>query len=245
MSVISVRQLAFGYSSSLPVLRGIDLDVPERSLFGLLGPNGAGKTTFLSILAGLIPCPPGCLFVDGRDWADPANRAATRLALVPQEYAFYNPLTVRENLTFFAGVQGVTKAETEARIQTAVAKTGLQERLHSRAGTLSGGLKRRLNLAIGLLNEPRLLLLDVATGKPLAEYVYPVDPVPFGSFPPGLLSTQGLVELVGRPGPESGPGGGMRAGAQKGHGLYPGGHENPDASTWIPGHRGAGRIPDL
>lgn len=163
MSVISVRQLAFGYSSSVPVLRGIDLDVPERSLFGLLGPNGAGKTTFLSILAGLIPCPPDCLFVDGRDWADPANRAAVRLALVPQEYAFYNPLTVRENLTFFAGVQGVQKAETEGRIQAAVAKTGLQERLNSRAGKLSGGLKRRLNLAIGLLNEPRLLLLDEPT----------------------------------------------------------------------------------
>lgn len=162
--MISISQLEFSYPSSVrPVLKGIDLDIPDNALFGLLGPNGAGKTTLLSILSGLIPCPTGCLFVDGGDLAEPANRRAARLSLVPQEYAFYHPLTVRENLAFFAGVQGVPPEETEARIDAAVAQTGLQERLHSRAGKLSGGLKRRLNLAIGLLNRPRLLLLDEPT----------------------------------------------------------------------------------
>jgi ABC-2 type transport system ATP-binding protein len=162
--VISIRQLEFSYSPSVrPVLKGIDLEIPENALFGLLGPNGAGKTTLLSILAGLIPCPAGCLFVDGRDMSEADNRSAARLSLVPQEYAFYLPLTVRENLTFFAGVQGVPKAEMDARIHEAAGQTGLEERLDSRAGKLSGGLKRRLNLAIGLLNRPRLLLLDEPT----------------------------------------------------------------------------------
>ena len=137
MSVISVRQLAFGYSSATPVLKGIDLEVPEGSVFGLLGPNGAGKTTFLSILAGLIPCPPDRVFIDGRDWSTPASRPAVRLALVPQEYAFYHPLTARENLAFFAGVQGVPKAQIESRIQSAVARTGLGERLGGGAGALN------------------------------------------------------------------------------------------------------------
>lgn len=162
--MISISQLEFSYSpSATPVLKGIDLDIPENALFGLLGPNGAGKTTLLSILAGLIACPKGCVFISGRDLSTAAGRVAARLSLVPQEYAFYQPLTVRENLVFFAGVQSVPAKKIAERVQTAALQTGLEERLDSRAGKLSGGLKRRLNLAIGLLNQPRLLLLDEPT----------------------------------------------------------------------------------
>jgi ABC-2 type transport system ATP-binding protein len=162
--VISISQLEFSYSpSASPVLKGIDLDIPENALLGLLGPNGAGKTTLLSILAGLIPCPAGRVFINGEDLSTTTGRAAAGLSLVPQEYAFYQPLTVHENLTFFAGVQGVPAWEIDERVRKAVVQTGLEERLGSRAGKLSGGLKRRLNLAIGLLSQPRLLLLDEPT----------------------------------------------------------------------------------
>ncbi len=162
--MISISQLEFSYSpSASPVLKGIDLDIPENALLGLLGPNGAGKTTLLSILAGLVPCPQGCVFINGQDLATTAGRVAAGLSLVPQEYAFYQPLTVRENLVFFAGVQGVPARDIEERVQRAAAQTGLEGRLGSRAGKLSGGLKRRLNLAIGLLSQPRLLLLDEPT----------------------------------------------------------------------------------
>ncbi|MBB5320271.1 ATP-binding cassette domain-containing protein [Marinobacter oulmenensis] len=162
--MIAINHLEFSYSpSASPVLRGIELDIADRALFGLLGPNGAGKTTLLSILAGLIDCPAGRVFVDGLDLVTPRARQQARLSLVPQEYAFYLPLTVRENLQFFAGVQGVPGSEVDQRVSEAVSLTSLEERLDHRAGKLSGGLKRRLNLAIGLLNRPRLLLLDEPT----------------------------------------------------------------------------------
>lgn len=162
--MISIKQLQFRYPSSQRLsLHNIDLHIERGSLFGLLGPNGAGKTTLLSILSGLLPCPPEHVFIDGRDLASSDTLKQVRLALVPQEYAFYLPLSVRENLNFFAGVQGISKAAIGESIDRVVAMTGLADRLDERASNLSGGLKRRLNLAIGLLNQPRLLLLDEPT----------------------------------------------------------------------------------
>ncbi len=162
--MIRIQNLRYSYPSSPhPSLKDISLEIGEGSLFGLLGPNGAGKTTLLSILSGLLPCPPGQVWINDLDLAQPGTLQRTRLALVPQEYAFYLPLTVQQNLEFFAGVQGLNQQQRQQRIARAAAQTGLSERLGDRAGNLSGGLKRRLNLAIGLLNEPRLLLLDEPT----------------------------------------------------------------------------------
>ncbi|WP_152207146.1 ABC transporter ATP-binding protein [Marinobacter changyiensis] len=162
--MVTIEPLSYQYSSrSAPVLDGISLTVADGALFGLLGPNGAGKTTLLSMLTGLLPCQPGTIFVDGQDVAMPGARIAAGLALVPQDYAFYLPLTVGENLRFFAGVQGISKAKIAERVDHCARLTGIQDRLQERAGRLSGGLKRRLNLAIGLLTEPRLLLLDEPT----------------------------------------------------------------------------------
>lgn len=162
--MITVKDLNYCYpTSAVRSLDGFSLEIPERSLFGLLEPNGAGKTTLLSILSGLIPCPPGQVFVSGCDLGTKRGLRDAGLALVPQEYAFYSPLTVNENLVFFAGAQGIPRTAIPGRVRAVAEMTGLGGRLSSRAATLSGGLKRRLNLAVGLLDQPRLLLLDEPT----------------------------------------------------------------------------------
>ena len=133
------------------------------SLFGLLGPNGSGKTTLISILSGLLTPATGALRIDGRPMPAEAHTVQRFSALVPQEHAFYPRLTVMENLRFFTGALAIPKAETATRLAEALSVTGLESFTASRAEHLSGGLKRRLNLAIGLLNRPRLLFLDEPT----------------------------------------------------------------------------------
>jgi ABC-2 type transport system ATP-binding protein len=141
MEKLTIDALSFRYPGAAePALREVTLEIPSGGVFGLLGPNGAGKTTLLSILS--------------RRYA---------VSLVPQEYAFYPMLTARENLRFFGGVQGLGGARLAERVAAVAALARIEPVLGGRAGELSGGLKRRLNLAIGLLTEPDILLLDEPT----------------------------------------------------------------------------------
>lgn len=154
LAMLTAENLRFRYArSSQAALDGLTLSVPKGSLYGLLGPNGSGKTTFLSLLAGVLRPQEGRIHL----------APETRVALVPQEYAFYPRLSVAENLRFFAELQGFTGARRFTRVATALAATGLEEHADLRAERCSGGMKRRLNLAIGLLGEPELLLLDEPT----------------------------------------------------------------------------------
>ncbi len=162
--MIEINDLTFRYrGASAAALEQLSLSVRDGSLFGLLGPNGSGKTTLISILAGVLPVPRGRVSIGGRELM--ANRRAIQAAgaLVPQDYAFYPALTVSENLDFFAGVQGIPRAVRRARIHEALEIAGLENAGALRAERLSGGMKRRLNIAVGLLNQPRLLLLDEPT----------------------------------------------------------------------------------
>lgn len=162
--MINIQQLQYRYENTdIPALRNIDLTVQSQSLFGLLGPNGAGKTTLLSILSGLRRCQPGHVFIDNQDIAQTPQTVKNVASLVPQEYAFYDRLTVQENLQFFAGAIGLDKSLIASRIDEVCNACELNERRKQKVETLSGGLKRRLNLAIGLLNQPKLLLLDEPT----------------------------------------------------------------------------------
>ncbi len=162
--LVSVDQLAYQYRrSSSPSLAGVSLQITRGEIFGLLGPNGAGKTTLISLLAGLLPLQQGRITLDGQP-LDQARRAQpTAVALVPQENAVYPMLTVLENLQFFAGVQHISGALRTQRIEQALAFCRLEQVTHKQASQLSGGLRRRLNLAIGLLGDPQLLLLDEPT----------------------------------------------------------------------------------
>ncbi len=164
MPLIAVRNLRHRYAGAeREALAGIDLDIATGSSFGLLGPNGAGKSTLLSLLTGIARPQQGDIHIDGRDLRRERNAIRAIGALVPQEYAFYPALSGSENLRFFAGIYGLDARQRRARIDEAVAVCRLDEFLERRAESYSGGVKRRLNLAIGLLNAPRILYLDEPT----------------------------------------------------------------------------------
>jgi len=161
--VIRADKLVHRYPGmSTNALNGVDLAIRRDTVLGLVGPNGAGKSTLLSILSGVLAPFGGTVLVNG---CDPVRneRLKSISALVPQEYAFYPDLSGRENLSFFAGIHNLSSARRRERVHRCAAVCQLEDVLARRAGTYSGGLKRRLNLAIGLLNEPRIVYLDEPT----------------------------------------------------------------------------------
>ncbi|MGD8176189.1 ABC transporter ATP-binding protein [Marinimicrobium sp. ARAG 43.8] len=157
--MLNLSGVKFGYTSSQWVLSDINLSIGGGDIVGLLGSNGAGKTTLVSLIAGLRNPQSGSILVDG----DPARPGREDLALVPQEYAFYPRLSGRENLAFFAGIVGLKGRQAQARIEEVLSTCDLDGVQSRRAQTYSGGMKRRLNLAIALLQRPRLLILDEPT----------------------------------------------------------------------------------
>jgi ABC-2 type transport system ATP-binding protein len=162
--MLNVEALSFRYPGrGEAVLQDVTLAVPAGGIFGLLGPNGAGKTTLISILAGQLRGATGRVTVGGEPLESLRRRRPHCLGLVPQEYAFYPMLTCLENLRFFGGVQRLGGAGLRQRIEAVTAFARIDSVLKRRAGQLSGGLKRRLNLAIGLLTEPEIMLLDEPT----------------------------------------------------------------------------------
>jgi ABC-2 type transport system ATP-binding protein len=142
---------------------GVSLSLTPGRLLGLLGPNGAGKTTTVSMLAGLVPPDRGEVLVDGHRLAGDADPAKRQIGLVPQEIALYEELSARDNLRFFGGLYGFRGAGLERAIAGVLELVGLADRARERVGTYSGGMKRRLNLAAGLLHDPDILLLDEPT----------------------------------------------------------------------------------
>ncbi len=161
--MIQVEHVTHRYpGSATDALRDVSLRLPEGAVSGLLGPNGAGKSTLLAILTGALRHQSGSVRVAGLD-PERAGALKTISALVPQDYAFYPTLSARENLHFFAGVYGMAAGRWRERLDFVTEVCGLSAVLDRRAETYSGGLKRRLNLAVGLLNEPRILYLDEPT----------------------------------------------------------------------------------
>ena len=137
-----------------PALGGVDIRLQRGTAVGLLGPNGSGKSTLISLLVGLRQ-PQGGHVTRSPD--------APAVAWVPQEYSFYPDLTCAENLAFFAGMLDVGSAEAKRRVEQAIDTCMLQEFAGKRARHCSGGVRRRLNLAIALLQAPQVLLLDEPT----------------------------------------------------------------------------------
>lgn len=146
-----------------PAVNDIDLAIPQGTFFGLLGPNGAGKTTLLSIMSGLLKPDAGTLTVAGFNVSRNFDDVKRLIGVVPQELAVYPMLTVRENLSFFGGMFGLRGKKLKERIAECLEITALEAFVDTRAEFLSGGLKRRLSLAAGLVHEPEILFLDEPT----------------------------------------------------------------------------------
>jgi ABC-2 type transport system ATP-binding protein len=161
---IRARDVSYHYAeTATAALQGVNLEVPRGEIFGLLGPNGAGKSTLLGLLSGSLTLQGGQVMIAGELLPRRARQVKRISAMVPQEYAFYESLTGAQNLDFFGSVFGLSRNERSRRRAKAVEVSRLEEHLHKIAGHYSGGLKRRLNLAIGLLNEPQILYLDEPT----------------------------------------------------------------------------------
>ncbi len=161
--LLVVDNLRYAYGARIAV-QSASLTCRRGEILGLLGPNGAGKTTLLSCIAGLLADFGGSLTFAGRPFRPATDaEARARLGLVPQNLALYEDLTALENLRFFARLQGVPRPQVEAAVQQALELAGLVDRANDRVSTYSGGMKRRLNLAIGDLHAPELLLLDEPT----------------------------------------------------------------------------------
>lgn len=153
-------QKSFG---DLTAVDGVSFTIAEGETFGLLGPNGAGKTTSISMVCGLLEPDGGTITVAGEQIKTTSTRGRSSIGLVPQDLAIYPDLTGAENLRFFGRLYGLAGEKLDRRIEEVLEVIGLADRKDDHTKEYSGGMKRRLNIGIGLLHEPRLLILDEPT----------------------------------------------------------------------------------
>jgi ABC-2 type transport system ATP-binding protein len=160
--MLEVRSLrkAFG---PLVAVDEVSFAVLPGKMTGLLGPNGAGKTTTVSMIAGLIAPDRGQVLVGGQVLSGDTDAKKRKIGLVPQDLALYDELTARDNLRFFGALYDLSGDALESAMASALKLVGLADRARDRVKTFSGGMKRRLNLAAGLLHDPDVLLLDEPT----------------------------------------------------------------------------------
>jgi len=157
---LRIDSLAKSYGNR-PALAGVSLEVAEGEILGLLGPNGAGKTTMIRCVVGRVVPSAGTIQVFGDPVGSGAARA--RIGYIPQEIALYGRLTAAENLGVFGRYNGLSGEALDTAMQSCLEWAGLQERAREPVMSFSGGMKRRLNMAAGLLHRPRLILLDEPT----------------------------------------------------------------------------------
>ncbi|MFG3442558.1 ATP-binding cassette domain-containing protein [Nonomuraea sp. NPDC047897] len=162
MPLLEVTGLRKSYGGHVAV-DGVDFHIGEAETYGLLGPNGAGKTTTISMIVGILDRDAGEVVVDGRPLDVTSVKAKALIGYVPQELALYRDLTARENLRFFARLYGLGGRELKARVEEILGIIGLADRADEKVEQYSGGMARRLNIGIGLMNRPKLLILDEPT----------------------------------------------------------------------------------
>jgi len=160
---IRVRDLRHSYSGKAPALGGVSFEVQPGEVFGLLGPNGGGKTTLSRVLCTLLKPDEGTATVDGADVAADPDRVRRAIGVVFQAESLDKHLTVRENLRHQGHLYGLCGSSLDARIDELLLKFGLADRAGDRVKNLSGGLKRRAELAKSLLHSPKVLLMDEPT----------------------------------------------------------------------------------
>ena len=163
LPALRVSQLSFRYPGQDILLDRFSLEVPAGSRFGLFGPNGAGKTTLMHLMTGLLSASDGSIELFGQA-IRPGDRSINRVfGFVPQDFSFYEDLSPVENLEFFGAWSGLHRAAIRERTDELLAILGLADVRDRKVAQFSGGMKRRVNLAIGVIHRPRLLFLDEPT----------------------------------------------------------------------------------
>ncbi|HEY9642912.1 MAG TPA: ABC transporter ATP-binding protein [Coleofasciculaceae cyanobacterium] len=157
--MLRIEKLNKGYGNR-SVLQDLSLSIAPGEIYGLLGPNGAGKTTTINIICNLLKADRGIVEINGQ----PISRATQKLiGIAPQENLLYRSLTCTENLDFFARLYGLSRSTRLKQIRYCLEAVKLSDRAHSPAETLSGGMQRRLSIAIALVHQPKLVILDEPT----------------------------------------------------------------------------------
>ncbi len=160
--ILEVRDLVKKYGE-VTAVKGVSFEIREGEIFSLLGPNGAGKTTTISVLATLYRATSGDALIAGHSVTREPMAVRRLIGVVPQDLALYDDLTARENLVFWGQMYNLAGAALSSRVTEVLAQIGLADRANHRVKTFSGGMKRRVNIGVGLLHRPRLLFMDEPT----------------------------------------------------------------------------------
>jgi ABC-2 type transport system ATP-binding protein len=161
-AILEVQQLVKKYGEKTAV-NGISFEIQESEIFSLLGPNGAGKTTTISVLSTLLSPTSGDAVIGGHSVTKEPMAVRKLIGVVPQDIALYEELTARENLSFWGQMYNLSGKELNTRIDQVLEQVGLSSHAKERIRTFSGGMKRRVNIGVGLLHKPRLLFMDEPT----------------------------------------------------------------------------------
>lgn len=160
--MIEVKNLKKTYEGR-EALKGISFSIKDGEFYGLLGPNGAGKTTTISILSSILKADSGEVKIGNFNLTTDSKRVKKLIGVVPQEIALYNELSAIENLIFWGGLYLVSKSELSKRANELLKLFGLEERKNDPLKKYSGGMKRRVNIAVALLHRPKILFMDEPT----------------------------------------------------------------------------------
>src|SRR3990172_8821989 len=161
-SILEVQNLVKKYGDFTAV-KGISFDIKEGEIFSLLGPNGAGKTTTISMLSTLYTPTSGDAIIGGHSVTKDPMAVRQVIGVVPQDIALYEDLTAQENLVFWGQMYGLSGKSLNSRVDEVLEQIGMTEKAKDRVKTYSGGMKRRVNIVVGLLHKPRLLFMDEPT----------------------------------------------------------------------------------
>jgi len=164
LSAVNIQDLCFAYpGQSAMLFSQLNLEIAAGTRFGLFGPNGAGKTTLMNLMTGLLPFEQGNIFLSGNEIKKKDKSINRLFGLVPQELSFYQELSPVENLQFFGAWYGLNSHQIKQRTDELLNILGLIDVRNKPVEKFSGGMKRRVNLAIGVIHQPEILFLDEPT----------------------------------------------------------------------------------
>ncbi len=160
--MIEIKDVTKSYGRQ-KVLQNVSFEIMEGELFGLLGPNGAGKSTLIDILTGIQSMDSGEIFINGKSIKTDKVEIRKHLGLVPQDIALLEELNAVDNLEYFGGLYGLAGGELKSQIEKLLEVAGLTDKKKEKVKNYSGGMKRRLNIAVAMLHNPSILILDEPT----------------------------------------------------------------------------------